>query len=151
MKQYAPREINIRPVKPGDREALAEIWERQKLTLGDRPGEFADPSHPAQFATVIIEDAKTGKVVGAGAARTVCETAMILDPDWGTPRDRLRVTMQGSVVLYSQIKANGFGSTFARIVGKHRWADRLIKKMGWTLEPHPYVSIDLDNLSGGTR
>jgi hypothetical protein len=136
------RKVHCRPVQVGDQAKLRAIWERQKQRLGPNPGEFPDPSDPQQFATVVFEDPVTGKVVGAGCARVVCEGGLVLDPEWATPRDRLRAVMDGLAVILHPVKAAGFTRMVARI-NPPRWADRLVKKLGWSLVSEPVVEFNL--------
>lgn len=151
MKPFVRREVNIRPLQAGDREKLLEVYNRQKPTLGPNAPEFPDPKDPAQFVTVVLEDAKTGQVVGCGAARTVVEVALCIDPNWGTPKDRLRGAQDLIATGIAPIWQAGYKKIFAMIVGKHRWADRLVQKCGWYRMNDPVVGFDLSTVFGGKR
>lgn len=150
-KPYTQREVRLRLGRADDKPTLEAIWARQSETLGNDPGEFADPTHPNQFLTLVAEDATTGEVVGAGAARTVVELAFVIDPAWATPRDRMRVAMRLMAEGFPTIWARGFKEVFARIVGKRRWAQRLVDTCGWTRETEPIVKFDLTTVLGGGK
>lgn len=150
-KPYVQREVKTRLGTAADKAALERIWARQSEGLGPDPGEFADPTNPHQFLTLVAEDAETGEIVGAVAARYVVEGAFIIDPKWATPRDRLRCGMRLMAEGFPTVWSKGFKVAFARIVGKHRWAQRLVEKCGWVLETDPVVKFDLDAVFGGRK
>jgi hypothetical protein len=143
--------VTIRPYVPEDRAAILAIWERQRRSI---PGElkdaaFPDPEHPNQFGNLTILDAETGQIVGLGTARLGVELGFVIDPEWGAPRDRLRA---GADVFAKGLKTiwdRGFDVVYARIVGKVRWADRLVQKFGMERVEWPVVTFDLTKVFGG--
>lgn len=96
-----------------------------------------------QIATIVAEDPETGRVVGAVAARVVCEGALILDPAWGHPRNRFRVVIRLMVAIANAAKFRGFKELIARAVGGRRWTERLVETCGWVREADPVLRFDL--------
>lgn len=152
MTKKEPREFTVRSYIPEDREQALEVWERQKASF-PTPDllTFPDPSHPHQFFSCVVEDNETGKVVGLGGVRVYAEGAMILDPAWGTPRDRLHAAQRMIVAGGRAAWLNKLEILFMRVVGKVRWADRLVEKCGMELDSWPVVKFDLEKAFGRPR
>ncbi len=150
MTRREPRTVVARPYQPSDRAALLAIWERQAAAIDlSKDCDFPDPEHHQTLATVVLMDEQTGQVVGAGTARIGVEVGMVLDPEWADPRSRLRAAMVAFSKGLTPVWGAGFKVVFARIVGKTRWADRLVEKFGFQLERWPVVKFDLTSVFGG--
>lgn len=144
------RGVIVRPYRREDRAELEAIWARQSASIDlSKDCEFPDPDHQHQIVTLVMEDEETGQVVGAGTARVGVELGMVLDPAWADPRSRLRAAMAVFSRGMREVWREGFTVVYARVVGKVRWADRLVEKFGFTRERWPVVKFDLTSVFGG--
>jgi hypothetical protein len=111
----------IRDFRPSDMERLREI--NRKVGIGY---EFPDPAKMAS-AKVVEED---GEIVMVACARLEAQIFAAIDPDWGTPGERMRAFALLHLPIAEDLAEKGVEEAYIAVDTKA--FGRRLKSFGWS-------------------
>jgi hypothetical protein len=123
--------VAIREYQEQDLEALRAIHARQGFEYP-----LPDPSNPLFLTKIVLAETSTEneveKIVGAALLRLTAEAYLLLDPKWGTPRDR----WQGLLTLHAAADRDAWRRGLEDV---HAWLPpglekkfgKRIERLGW--------------------
>ncbi len=129
------RNLEVREYTERDLHALREIHARQGFTYA-----LPDLSNPLFVTKLVVTGKKSGdggeQVVGAALLRLTAEAYLLLDPAYGTPRERWQALLN----LHSAAKADAWQRGLEDV---HAWLPPgLKKKFGKRIERLGWVRDD---------
>lgn len=118
--------MKVREYSPTDLEALRKIHARQSFKY-----EFPDLENPLFVSKLIQEDAQ-GQITMGALARITCEIYLLADPEYDTPRQRLRNLISLHCAAKSDLLRRGLEDAHAWLPPKiaRRFGCRL-HQLGW--------------------
>jgi len=118
--------VKIRAYRPGDRAALARMYQ-------EGVDYSLDELSKSQWFSKLVLENDEGKVVMATLARRTCEVHCMVDHTAGTPKERYRAFEALHVVTERVLRSKGMADGFCVLANTPRLRrfGRRLMKLGW--------------------